>query len=156
MNIWYSMCDFKNEYRYWQKDKFIYWVNFQPNLMPVILHFITNFAILCLDIPSECFLTWTKKHSPSLWCHILGVYVSSIPCKTAWKFVCCLFVAMNACQIETLFANFCTLLLCQWICEKWEVFTLLVHLIHGKCKPWVEWDIHNWQRRTCLLQISLI
>ena len=84
MNDWYYMFDFEHEYPFWQKkDKSIF-----PIVTPLLLHFIANFLMKCLDMPSKCFLAWRRKHCPTFLCEVLEVFVPSVPCRSTWKLMC--------------------------------------------------------------------
>ena len=88
-----------------KKHKSLHWVNFRPIVTPVILHIIVNFLMQCLDIrhATEWFLAWTRKHSAIFLCQVLEVCMSSVPCRSTWKLMCCFLILTNARPIEPLY-----------------------------------------------------
>ena len=60
-----------------KNDKSIYCVKFSPKVTPVIWHSIANFLMQCLGMPSERFLVWTRKRSPTHKCFRFETFVCS-------------------------------------------------------------------------------
>ena len=71
-------------------DKIIYCAKFRPIVTPVISYSIANFLMQCLGMPSERFLAWTRKHSPTFLRQVLDVYcVPRVPWRSTRKMMCC-------------------------------------------------------------------
>ena len=64
------------------------WYYIFPIETPLLLHFIANFLMRCLDMPSKCFLAWKRKHCPTFLREVLEVFVPSVPCRSTWKLMC--------------------------------------------------------------------
>ena len=83
-------------------DKIIYCPKFRPIVTPVISYSIANFLMQCLGMPSERFLAWTRKHSPTFLRQVLDVCVPRVPWRSTRKMMCCFLIVTNARQILTM------------------------------------------------------
>ena len=72
----------------------------------VISYFIANFLMQCLGMPSERFLAWTRKHSPTFLRQVVDVWVPHVPWRSTWKLRCCFLIVTNARQILTTVCKF--------------------------------------------------
>ena len=61
-----------------------------------------KFSNACLGMPSEHFLAWTRKHSPSFLRQVLDVCVPRVHWGSTWKLMCCFLIVTNARQILTM------------------------------------------------------
>ena len=61
-----------------------------------------EFLMQCLGMPSERFLAWTRKHSPTFLRQVLDVCVPRVPWRSTWKLMCCFLIVVNARQILTM------------------------------------------------------
>ena len=97
------MCNFEHACPFWYKTTRKYFVQkFRPIVTPVISYSIANFLMQCLGMPSEHFLAWTRKHSPTFLRQVLDVCVPRVPWRSTWKLMCWFFIVMNARQILTI------------------------------------------------------
>ena len=102
MNDWGYMCDFEHDCPFWYKTTRKYSVKFRPIVTPVISYSIANFLMQCLGMPSERFLAWTRKNSPTFLRHFRDVCVPRVPWRSTWRLMCCFLIATDARQILTM------------------------------------------------------
>ena len=67
-----------------------------------ISYSIANFLMQYLGMPSERFLAWRRKHSPTFSRQVLNICIPSVPWRSTWKLVCCFLIVTNARQILTM------------------------------------------------------
>ena len=84
------------------KRQFNILCKFSPIVTPVTSYSIANFQMQCLGMPSERFLAWTRKHSPTFLRQVLDVCVLRVSWRSTWKLMCCFLIVTNARQILTM------------------------------------------------------
>ena len=75
-------------------------ISSDSNARNIILY--CEFLIQCLGMPSERFLAWTRKHSPTFLRQILDICVSRVSWRSTWKLICCFLIVQNARHILTM------------------------------------------------------